>query len=96
MCQLVNPCSSGPCKNNGTCVALGTETEYFCDCSTTDGYSGQFCDTKCEDKDPGLCPTLAAQSLCTTANIGGVPVQTYCAKSCGACNGDLNDYYPVG
>ena len=39
----VNPCSSNPCLNSGTCQALG-DGSYQCTCSV--GFSGQNCQSR--------------------------------------------------
>jgi hypothetical protein len=45
--KCVNPCSTLPCRNNGTCTQTGAEN-YTCQCA--DGYTGQNCeiDKKCD------------------------------------------------
>lgn len=37
-----DPCTSGPCHNNGTCSRRGSTQDYDCICP---GYTGKLCDT---------------------------------------------------
>ena len=38
----IQPCSSSPCKNGGTCVSAGG-TKFTCQCKI--GFAGNKCDT---------------------------------------------------
>ncbi|KAL9961799.1 hypothetical protein ACROYT_G030819 [Oculina patagonica] len=44
---IPSPCSSWPCKNNGTCVPQYEKNSYMCHC--TYNYKGTRCETKCQD-----------------------------------------------
>jgi hypothetical protein len=32
--MLENPCAINPCKNNGSCFAIGSLGKYYCECPT--------------------------------------------------------------
>ncbi|XP_077870047.1 uncharacterized protein LOC102805706 isoform X2 [Saccoglossus kowalevskii] len=43
-CQVSDPCQSAQCQNGGLCIAIsGSCTDYNCTC--TECYTGQFCET---------------------------------------------------
>jgi hypothetical protein len=39
----INPCTSAPCTNNGTCSRIGYTQDFVCDCLP--GYTGLQCQT---------------------------------------------------
>ena len=39
-------CEPNPCNNNGTCIYIGGEEEFTCQC--TDGFVGEHCEIECK------------------------------------------------
>ena len=56
----VDPCSSQPCLNNGTCVLNNNrgDTDFTCNCQPQ--YFGPTCEAICEQK----CFDLLSRVLC--------------------------------
>lgn len=38
--NIINPCASSPCQNNGQCISLGTQ--FLCACPL--GFNGTLCE----------------------------------------------------
>ncbi|WAR30635.1 LOW QUALITY PROTEIN: FBP1-like protein [Mya arenaria] len=45
--KVTTGCSSSPCLNGGTCIAMETSGQYTCTCSL--GYKGQHCEVNIDD-----------------------------------------------
>ena len=61
--SVVNPCSSTPCANNGSCTALGP-FNFTCQCAP--GYTGATCEDIIDPCEDVTCPD---NSVCVNGSI---------------------------
>ncbi|XP_074483309.1 coagulation factor VIIi isoform X2 [Sebastes fasciatus] len=60
-----DPCQVNPCRNNGTCVRMGTSYQCYC----PEGFEGQYCQTVIEDLLKCLYQNGHCQHFCDGSGV---------------------------